>query len=209
MTEHRDTPYAKNVCRSSEFIKTAADFAKYANTEWIKDNTSERAMLMCCIDSTLPSGTGVLHMVSGGRGLLVHAVSEIMREDDFKQLFHEARIISEDADAMIRDVQALRRKVYKAYMSMAVIAVWTLCIVGFQAWGVAEWITTISSLMLMSITSVLVLSEIKRWRRRLKHAEMNLQEKKEQEKAQEAQKVMEALDEILKRSSEDDDDDDK
>lgn len=149
-------------------------------------------------------------MVSGGKGLLVHAVSEIMRENDFRELFHDARIISEDADAMVRDVQALRHKVYKVYTSMAVIAIWTLCVIGFQAWGVAEWITTISSLLLMSITSMLVLSEIKRWRRRLKHAEMDLQEKKKQEKAQaqEVQKIMEALDEILKRSREDDDMDD-
>lgn len=209
MTEHRDTPDAKKVCRSSEFIKTAADFAKYANTEWIKDSASGRAMLMYCVDSTLPSGTGVLHMISGGKGLLVHAVSETMREENFKELFHNARIISEDADMMSTDVRTLRRKVYKAYTSMAVIAVWTLCIIGFQAWGVAEWITTISSLLLMGIASMLVLSTIKHWRRRLKHAEMDLQEKREQEKAQEAQKVMEALDEILKRSREDDDDDDK
>lgn len=207
MTEHRDTPDAKKVCRSSEFIKTAADFAKYANTEWIKDNASERAMLMCCIDSTLPSGTGVLYLVSGGKDPLVRAVSETMREENLKELFHEARIISEDTDTMSTDVQTLHRKVYKAYMSMAVIAVWTLCIIGFQAWGVAEWITTISSLLLMGIASMLVLSTIKHWRRRLKHAEMDLQEKKEQEKAQEAQKVMEALDEILKRSREDDDED--
>ena len=68
---------------------------------------------------------------------------------------------------------------------------------------------SLSSLLLMSITSVLVLSEIKRWRRRLKHAEMDMQEKKKQEKAQtqEVQKIMEALGEILKRSREDDDDD--
>ncbi len=68
---------------------------------------------------------------------------------------------------------------------------------------------SLSRLLLMSITSVLVLSEIKRWRRRLKHAEMDMQEKKKQEKAQtqEVQKIMEALGEILKRSREDDDDD--
>lgn len=207
MTEHRNTPDAKKVCRSSEFIKTAADFAKYANTEWIMGNASERAMLMCCIDSTLPSGTGVLHMVTGGRGLLIHAVSETMREENLKELFHEARIISEDTDTMSTDVRTLRRQVYKAYTSMAVIAVWTLCIIGFQAWGVAEWITTISSLLLMGIASMLVLSTIKHWRRRLKHVEMDLQEKKEQEKAQGAQKIMEALDEMLKRGREDEDED--
>lgn len=148
-------------------------------------------------------------MISGGKGLLVHAVSEAMREDSFKELFHDARIISEDADTMSTDVRTLRRKVYKAYTSMVVLAVWTLCIIGFQAWGVAEWITTISSLLLMGIASMLVLSTIKHWRRKLKRAEMDLQEKKEQEKAQEVQKVMEALDEILKRGREDDDDDDK
>ena len=167
MTEE-DKQTAENVLNASEYIKAANSFGKYAYKEWVEGNLDERAMLLCCVDRTTPDGTGMMNISAGDRDLLGVAVMEMMKDERLASVFHNARIANETVDDMTDNIKTIRKQLRSYYGLAAVAALWTLCVIGFQLWGVADLITTISSLLLMVFVFLNVGREIMERRRMLK-----------------------------------------
>jgi hypothetical protein len=158
---------AERLRRSSEYIKAAESFAKYAHKEWVEEMADERAMLMCCVDRTTPDGTGLMTIATGDKDLITAAVMQMMEDENLGEVFRKARVVSETTGDMSENIRSTRRRL-RTFYGLAVLSVfWMVCIVAFQIAGVANWITTVSNLLLMAFVGLQVGREIVERRRML------------------------------------------
>jgi hypothetical protein len=158
---------AERLRRSSEYIKAAESFAKYAHKEWVEEMADERAMLMCCVDRTTPDGTGLMTIATGDKDLITAAVMQMMEDENLGEVFRKARVVSETTGDMSENIRSTRRRL-RTFYGLAVLSVfWMVCIVAFQIAGVANWITTVSNLLLMVFVGLQVGHEIVERRRML------------------------------------------
>lgn len=167
MTQQEKQTAEKLRC-TSEYIKAAESFAKYAHKEWVEENADERALLMCCIDRTIPDGTGMMNVATGDKDLITVAVMQMMEDENLGEVFRKARIVSETCGDMSENIRSTRNRLRTFYGLAALSVFWTLCIIGFQIAGVANWITTVSNLLLMTYIGLMVGREIAERRRMLK-----------------------------------------
>ncbi len=203
MTE-QEKKTAEKLRNSSEFIKTAESFASYAHKEWILDCADQRALLMCCVDRTVPDGTGSMGVATGNGNLISAALMLLQKDGTISRIFRDARLASdtaEDYDEMIRDTRNFLRT---AYCLSAVVVFWTLCVIAFQILGIAHWITTVSNLLLIVWMVYRLGYEIKHARRKMKR----LTKAARRERANRLeQKIRSFMDALTKRNSEKDDED--
>jgi hypothetical protein len=158
---------AERLRRTSEYIKAAENFARYAHKEWVEEDADERAMLMCCVDRTTPDGTGLMTIATGDKDLITAAVMQMMEDENLGEVFRKARVVSETAGDMSENIRSTRRRL-RTFYGLAVLSVfWTVCIVAFQIAGVANWITTVSNLLLMAFVGLQVGHDIVERRRML------------------------------------------
>ena len=166
----------QKILRRSEFLKSAESFAKYAHKEWIEGNTEDKAMLMCCVDTTVADEqTGLMSIVMGGKDLLETAMVKMMENKTIGELFVKARIASDVIEEKGEKIKNLRKRLRTLYGMAALAIFWTMCIIGFAIWGVSDWITTITNLLLMAFVGLLVGREIKENRRLVKCLEESVQ----------------------------------
>ena len=149
----------------SEYVKAADDFSRYAHKEWVSGSDGERALLMCCIDKTTPDGMYVLNVSTGNKDLIAAGVAKMMQDDDLDNVFRTARIASETYDGLEESVRNYRSKLRTLYFIETVNILWTLCVIGFQVFGIANWITTVSNLLMMTFFIFLTGREIAKTRR--------------------------------------------
>lgn len=203
MTE-QEKKTAEKLRNSSEFIKTAENFAEYAQKEWILDCAGQRALLMCCVDRTIPDGIGSMGLATGNGNLISAALMQLQKDGTISRIFRDARLASdtaEDYDEMIRDTRKFLRT---AYCLVALVVLWALCIIAFQISGTAHWITTVSNLLLLVWVGYRLGYEIKHARRKMKR--LTKAARRERANRQE-QKIRSFLDALTKRNSEEDDED--
>ena len=159
----------QKILRGSEFIKSAESFAKYAHKEWIEGNTEDKAMLMCCVDTTMPDKqVGLMSIVMGGKDLIETAMVKMMEDGTIGELFDRARIASDVIEEKGEMIKNLRKCLRTSYGLAAFDIFWTMCIIGFAIWGGVDWIPTISSLLLMAVVGLFVGRDIKKNRCMLK-----------------------------------------
>lgn len=203
MTE-QEKKTAEKLRNSSEFIKTAESFADYAHKEWILDCADQRALLMCCVDRTVPDGIGSMGVATGNGTLISAALMRLQEDGTISRIFRDARLASdtaEDYDEMIRDTRKFLRT---AYCLVALVVFWTLCVIAFQILGTAHWITTVSNLLLIVWMGYRLGYEIKHARRKMER----LAKAARRERANRLeQKIRSFLDSLAKRYSSDDDED--
>lgn len=203
MTE-QEKKTAEKLRNSSEFIKTAESFADYAHKEWILDCADQRALLMCCVDRTVPDGIGSMGVATGNGTLISAALMQLQENGTISRIFRDARLASdtaEDYDEMIRDTRKFLRT---AYCLVALVVFWTLCVIAFQILGTAHWITTVSNLLLIVWMGYRLGYEIKHARRKMKR----LTKAARRERANRLeQKIRSFLDALTKRNSVEDDED--
>lgn len=203
MTE-QEKKTAEKLRNSSEFIKTAESFAEYAHKEWILDCAGQRALLMCCVDRTVPDGIGSMGIATGNGNLISAALMQLQEDGTISRIFRDARLASdaaEDYDEMIRDTRKFLRS---AYGMVALTVLWTLCIIAFQIAGTAHWITTVSNLLLIVWVGYRLGYEIKHARRKMKRLTKAARRERENRLEQKMRSFMDAL---TKRNSEEDDED--
>lgn len=172
---------AERLRRTSEYIKAAESFANYAHKEWVEENADERAMLMCCVDSTVPDGTGLMIISTGDKDLLTAGVMRMMEDNNLGEVFRKARVISEMTGDMSEDIRSTRRRLRTFYILATVAALWTVFIVVMQFWLKGSWMMTVSSLLLMVFVGLQVGHEIVK-RRRMLHRLTSAQRRDHEER---------------------------
>lgn len=189
---------------TSEYIKAAESFAKYAHKEWIEDYSDDRALLMCCIDHTVPDGTGMMGIATGDKDLITAAVMAMMQDDNLGEVFHKARVAIETTGDIDENIRSTRRRLRTFYILAVVATLWTLFIVGLKVWDVSDWISTISNLLLMAFIGLQIYHEIVTRRHMLKR--LMSAARRDHEECLE-RKLQSFLHSMMKRMEDDDEDD--
>lgn len=189
---------------TSEYIKAAESFAKYAHKEWIEDYSDDRALLMCCIDHTVPDGTGMMGIATGDKDLITAAVMAMMLDDNLGEVFHKARVAIETTGDIDENIRSTRRRLRTFYILAVVATLWTLFIVGLKVWDVSDWISTISNLLLMAFIGLQIYHEIVTRRHMLKRL-MSAARRDHEERLE--RKLQSLLGSMMKRMEDDDEDD--
>lgn len=193
---------AERLRRTSEYIKAAESFAKYAHKEWVEENADERAMLMCCVDRTVPDGTGVMTIATGDKDLLTAAVMKMMEDENLGEVFRRARVVSETTGDMSENIRSTQRRLRTFYILATVAALWTACIVVMQFWLKGSWMMTVSNLLLMVFVGLQVGHEIVE-RRRMLHRLTSAQRRDREERIE--HHALAFFGALMKRIEQDDD----
>ena len=167
MTE-QERQTAEKLRNSSEYIKAAESFARYAHQEWIQDCIDSRALLMCCVDRTIPDGVGSITLATGDGDLLTASLMQMQNDEHLGNIFRKARMVGDTIGDLNENIRNLRSRLRIDYCVAACCILWSLCIISFQIWGVANWITTVSNLLLMVYLCYMVGRDILERRKMLK-----------------------------------------
>ncbi len=204
MTE-QERQTAEKLRNSSEYIKAAESFARYAHQEWIQDYIDSRALLMCCVDRTIPDGVGSITLATGDSDLLTVSLMQMQDDEHLGHIFRKARMVNDTIGDLNENIRNLRSRLRMGYYMAALVAFWMLCIIGFQIWGVANWITTVSNLLLMVFLGYMVGRDILERRKMLKRLTNAVQ----RDRVEMAEQRLRALfDSLMSRLRHDDSDDD-
>lgn len=206
MTE-QDRETAEKVRRSSEYIKAADSFARYAHSEWIADSADKRALLMCCVDRTIPEGIGYACIVTGDGDLIAAALMTMQQDEGFSKIFRKACMASDAIGDVKEQIDEQRQRLRVYYGMAGLSAFWTLCVIFFQITGTANWITTISNLLLMAYVLFMIYREIKERRRKLKRLTCAMHREREERINRLEQQLRSFMDMLKSRLRPDDDDD--
>lgn len=167
MTE-QDRQKVEKLRNSSEYIKAAESFARYAHQEWIQDYIDSRALLMCCVDRTIPDGVGSITLATGDSDLLTASLMQMQDDEHLGHIFRKARMVNDTIGDLNENIRNLRSRLRIDYYMAALVVFWMLCVIGFQIWGIANWITTVSNLLLMVFSGHMVGRDILERRKMLK-----------------------------------------
>lgn len=146
-----DSCEAQKVRQQSEFLKRVHDFAEYIHKEYIAESDGEMSLFISANDSTLGDDkVGRMQCVMGREALVITGLASFMEEGDNRELFHAARRMADDYDDLPQRRKELRRQRRVLYTLMAVSALWACAIILLQVFGIGNWITTVSNLLLMT-----------------------------------------------------------
>ena len=171
MTDNKESRMAQEVREESEFIRRVEDFARFMAPEYVTDSDNPRSLTIIaadCLDAKAGKHA-MAHILLGDSRVGRCALRSMMESDDtFSAQVHE---LCEDdgADRSVEDLdEEIGRRKRRQTISMWVcvgIAAWSAVIILLLAVGAANWITTVSNLLLMAWTVWLVIRDIKSLRR--------------------------------------------
>jgi hypothetical protein len=159
--------------QESEFIKRIEDFARYIGPEYITADNNPRSLCIIaadCLDAE--SGKHAMaHVLLGNNRVGRCALRSMMEDNDvFAAQIHELF----DDDGENRTVEDLDEEIGSKQKRLTVsvwvtvgIGMWAAVIIAMLIAGVANWITTVSNLLLMAWTAWLVIRDILSLRRSL------------------------------------------
>ena len=204
---NRNTAEAQEVRQRSEFIKRVYDFAHFMQKEYIDDCDGDIGLLICALDKTIGDGkAGAAHIVLGGKATVTAGVVSMMQHENMGDIFHVARMVAGESESERQDIGGLRRKLRMGYGMAAVCTLWTAFLVFLQVWGVANWITTVSNLLLMVFLGYQLYTTIRDQRRRLKRIEAE-ENRERRERLEHAMGMFTAMLKGMANCMNDDDDD--
>lgn len=197
-------PLHEEIRKRSDYIKQIHDFAKYMEKEYELESTDDRSLLICAADKTLGDGeVGAAHIMLGDIDLTTASVSSMMEQEKMGIIFRMARIMAEVTHDDLGDLVFVRhRHLRRLYWSAAGVAAWTLCVVALQVVGIANWITTVSNLILMAWVNWLVWREIGNVKYDIYRLDKTRNEEFRERKKMQREKVFD----VLRQVSDDDDD---
>ena len=212
MENSLNTQEARECRERSEFLKQLTDFARFTYGEHIEPADGERAMFICAADRTVGNGTqGSATMVMGGKQTMLAALVTLLQSKDedgqeFASLLRTAVRVSASVDDAAQSLTSARRQLRSGYGMAALCGLWAVCIVVFQTVGIANWITTVSNLLLMAYVGFMLYRSLREQRQRVRR----LKREKKQAAEQEAMRRFgQMLENIARQSRADDDDDDE
>lgn len=141
----------QQVRQQSEFLKQVSDFAEFMNKEYINDSDGEMSLFISADDSTLGENrVGRVQCVMGQQWMVATGLASWLKDVDHREIFRAARRMADDYDDLPERRKELRRQRRVLYTLMTVSALWACAIILFQVFDIANWITTVSSLLLMT-----------------------------------------------------------
>ena len=154
-----------SIRESSEFMKTVTDFARYAHKEYI-DGHDGRSLIISAIEKE----TGMQHAILGDGELATAGLVSMMKQRGLAPMFRRAYVVATEMgdDNLAAAVSRRRKALRSTYVTFAACGLWTLCLIALQVLGLAHWITTVSSLLLMAVTLFILGCRIDELRRSLK-----------------------------------------
>lgn len=145
-----DSCEAREVRRQSEFLKRVHDFAEYMQKEHIAESDCEMSLFISASDSTLGDDkVGRMQCVMGSDALVITGLASWLEDGGHREMFRAARRMADDYDDLSKRRKELRRQRRVLYTLMTVSALWACAIILFQVFGIGNWITTVSNLLLM------------------------------------------------------------
>lgn len=142
---------AQQVRQQSEFLKRVHDFAEYMHKEYISENGGEMSLLINASDGTMGDDrVGRVQCVMGRDTLVITGLASWLEDGGHREMFRVARRMADDYDDLPQRRKELRRQRRVLYTLMTVSALWACAIILLQVFGVANWITTVSNLLLMT-----------------------------------------------------------
>jgi len=146
-----DSCEAQQVRQQSEFLKRVHDFAEYMQKEYIAESDGEMSLFISANDNTLGDDkVGRMQCVMGREALVATGLASLMEKGDNRELFRAARRMADDYDDLPQRRKELRRQRRVLYTMMTISTLWACAIILLQVFGVANWITTVSNLLLMT-----------------------------------------------------------
>ena len=146
---------AQQVRQQSEFLKRVHDFAEYMHKEYIAESDGEMSLFISANDSTLADDkVGRMQCVMGQEALVVTGLASFMGEGENREIFRVARRMADDYADLPQRRKELRRQRRVLYTLISITALWTCGIVLFQVFVIANWITTVSNLLLMTFVGL-------------------------------------------------------
>ena len=150
-----DSCEAREVRRQSEFLKRVHDFAAYMHKEYISESNGEMSLFISANDGTLGDDkVGRMQCVMGSEALVATGLASLMEDGDSRELFRVARRMADDYDDLPKRRKELRLQRMVLYTLMAVSALWACAIILLQVFGVADWITTVTNLLLATFVGL-------------------------------------------------------
>lgn len=144
-----DSCEAQEVRQQSEFLKRVHDFAEYMHKEYIAESNGEMSLFISAGDSTLgENGVGRVQCVMGQQWMVASGLASWLEDGDHREIFHQARRMADDYDDLPQRRKGLRRQRRVLYTLMTVSALWACAIILLQVFGVSDWITTVTNLLL-------------------------------------------------------------
>lgn len=146
-----DSCEAQQVRQQSEFLRRVHDFAEYMQKEYIAESDGEMSLFISAGDSTLgENGVGRVQCVMGQQWMVASGLASWLEDGDHREIFRAARRMTDDYDDLPERRKDLQRQRRVLYVLMTVSALWACAIILLQVFGVANWITTVSNLLLMT-----------------------------------------------------------
>ena len=153
MTEQNniDSCEAQQVRQQSEFLKQVSDFAEYMHKEYIKGSDGNMSLFISAGDKTMDEEhVGHVQCIMGQEWMVAAGLASWLKDGDHRDLFRAARRMADDYDDLPERRKELRRQRRVLYTMMTVSVLWVCAIILFQVFGIGNWITTVSNLLLMT-----------------------------------------------------------
>jgi len=156
-SKNRQTAEAKKLREESAFINQVASFAEYMQKEYINDSDGDMGLIICAADRTCGNDeqTGACHVVLGDRAINTTSLASMMQQEQMRDLFRKARILSSTDGGngyMADELRRLRRRLRWTYAAGAFCALWTLVLIALPLIVGGSWMITICSVLLMLAT---------------------------------------------------------
>ena len=150
-----DSCEAREVRQQSEFLKQVSDFAEFMHKEYINDSDGEMSLLINASDGTLGDDkVGRVQCVMGRDALVITGLASWLENGEHREMFRAARRMADDYDNLPQRRKELRRQRRVLYTLMTISALWACAIILFQVFDIANWITTVSNLLLMTFVGL-------------------------------------------------------
>ena len=134
----------------SEYLRTVDNFVRYVTEDFVKGSDGERCLMVLAGDRDCANGqTGMYVIGSGGRALTAQLLSEAMANENFKEVFHLARMEMKELELEEFDTTQLRHDIRIGHVMTGVFALWCCCLIALPFFG-TSWIVTVTNLLLMS-----------------------------------------------------------
>lgn len=168
-----DSCEAQEVRQQSEFLKRVSDFAEFMHKEYINESDGEMSLFISAGDSTLgENGVGRVQCVMGQQWMVASGLASWLEDGGHREIFHQARRMADDYDDLPQRRKELHRQRRVLYTLMTISALLVCAIILFQVFGIVNWITTVSNLLLMTYAGLQLWS----FRAELRHKLARLRE---------------------------------
>lgn len=135
----------------SEFLKQVSDFAEYMHKEYIKGSDGDMSLFISAGDKTMgEEHVGHVQCIMGQQWMVAAGLASWLKDGDHREIFRAARRMADDYDDLPERRKELRRQRRVLYALMTISVLWVCAIILFQVFGIGNWITTVSNLLLMA-----------------------------------------------------------